>query len=260
MRTKAPRADRLDKIRDIAIIVHRNNDHMAIKDLERQIRNHMTPPQLNSWSMSNIKEYIAALIFLKLGISLGRATIHLTNLGQLLAAKGNFGVQKLNETEREILIDAIFQNERFQSFLTLFTHGKVPENRTEFVKLGERLKLKHSELKTDLDRREVQDIFKSWALSTEIIEWSSTTNEYFPVMPREIPLEQMLESILEAYNIVEDKTIRRAEIYKIKDIVCQKYRIPCRQFYDYLMQISERHSEKDPVGSDPNNNVAYSKV
>lgn len=246
MRTKAPRADRLDKIRDIATILRGNNDHMAKKDLVQQIKGKVTPPQLNFWTVSNIREYMAALVFLKLAFSPRRTMIYLTNLGARLATKGNFGVAKLDEMEREILREAIFHNARFRIFLALFTqrNKKVPKNRTEFVTIGKNLKLKHSELRTELDRREVEDIFKSWALSTEIIEWNTTTDEFFPVMQRDIHLDQMFTSMLEAYNQIEDRTIKRAEIYKIKDTICQKYHIPSRQFYDYLMKISKRYSDR----------------
>jgi hypothetical protein len=244
MRAKAPRADRLDKIRDIAIILHENNGQMSKKDLLQQIKSRITPPQLNSWTVSNIREYIAALVFLKLAFSPIRTMIYLTNLGAHLATKGNFGVANLNENEREILREAIFQNARFRIFLALFTGFKVPRNAREFVTIGKSLKLKHSELRTELDRREVEDIFKSWALNIEIIEWNSTTDEYFPVMRREIDLDKIFTSLLEAYNQIEDKTIKRAEIYKIKDIICQEYRIPRRQFYDYLLKINKRYSDR----------------
>ena len=244
MRTKAPRADRLDKVRDIAIILHKNNDRMTKNDLVQQIRRNVTPPQLNSWTISNIREYVAALIFLKLAFSPRRTMIYLTNIGALLATKGNFGVPKLNETEREILRGVIFQNARFRIFLALFTYGKIPQDRKEFLTLGRSIRLKYSEFETELDRREVQDIFKRWALNTEIIEWNSTTNEFFPVIQRDIPLEQMFTSLLEVYNEVEDNTIKRAEIYKIKDIICQKYRVPSRQFYDSLIRIGKRYSDR----------------
>ena len=244
MRTKAPRADRLDKIRDIAVIVHKNDDYITKNDLTRRIKSIVSPPQLNSWTMSNIREYISALVFLKLAISPKREMIYLTNLGKLLASENNFGSHKLNEMEKEILRNAIFQNDRFQKFLALFSNGKVPKNRTEFVTIGGKIKLKHNELKTELDRREVEDIFKSWALSTEIIEWNSTTNRFYPVMRRDIPSKQIFEFIMKIYNEVEDKSIGRAEIYKIKDIVCEKFRIPCRQFYDDLITISKRYPDK----------------
>ena len=244
MRTKAPRADRLDKVRDIAIILHRNGGHMAKSDLAQEIKRKVTPPQINFWTMSNVKEYVATLLFLKLAVSPRRTTIYLTKSGTIVASKGDFGVVELNETEKEILSNAIFHNPRFQLFLALFTRGKVPKDKTEFVTLGENIKLKHAGLQTELDRREVQDIFKNWALSTELIEWNSTSSEYFPVMHQNISLEQTLSTLLDVYPKVEDTTIRRAEIYKIKDIVCQKYRIPCRQFYDSLIEISKKYSEK----------------
>jgi hypothetical protein len=244
MRIKAPRADRLDKIRDIAIILHSNGGNMAKRELKRQIEKNVTPPQLNSWTMSNIKEYVAALPFLKLAFSPRLGKIHLTDTGKMLATKGDLGVPKLNDDEREILRNVILQNSRFQIFLTLFTGGRIPRDRTEFVAFGKTIKLRYSDLKTQLDSREVQGIFKNWALNTEIIEWNSTTDEYFPVSEKERPLELMYESLVEAYHKVEDKAIERAEIYKIKDIICQKYSMPSRQFYESLLEINKRYSDK----------------
>ena len=244
MRTKAPRADRLDKIRDITIIVLKNNGHLTKIDLVQKIRNNLTPPQLNYWSISNIREYVAALEFLKLAFSLRSKMIYLTASGTLLATKGIFGSPKLDEQEKQIFRQLIFQNQRFQVFLALFTHGKVPKDLMEFLKIGESIRLKLGELETNLDRREVQDIFKSWALSTEIIEWNVTTNEFFPVMKQDIPLNEIFASILNAYDEVENRIIKRAEIYKIKDIVCQKHRIPCSQFYDSLIKASKEYSDR----------------
>jgi hypothetical protein len=244
MRIKAPRADRLDKIRDIAIILERNGGNIVKRELKLQIEQNVTPPQLNSWTMSNIKEYVAALLFLRLALSSRLAKIHLADTGKMLAMKGNFGVPKLDEAEREILRKVIFQNARFQVFLTLFTGGRIPRDRKEFVVLGKTLELRYSHLKTQLDSREVQGIFKNWALNTEIIEWNSTTDEYFPVTQKDIPLEQMFESLAEAYRKVEDKNIKRAEIYKIKDVICPKYSIPSRLFYESLLEINKRYSDR----------------
>jgi hypothetical protein len=241
MRTKSPRADRLDKIRDIAIIVHKNGGHFSKKDLIREITSKVTPPQLNQWSKSNIREYIGALEFLKLASSEKR-TIYLTTSGKTLATAGSLGLP-LNEQEKEILRQVIFQNQRFQLFLALFMNGKVPKDLSEFIRMGKSISLKRSELKTDLDRREVQDIFKSWALSTEIIEWDVTKNLFFPVGKQDILLDEMFKSIKEVYNKIENKIIKRAEIYKIKDIICQKYRIPRNQFYNSLIEISKNYSE-----------------
>lgn len=244
MRKKAPRADRLDKIRDFAIILHKNDGMMGKSEFIREIMKSISPPQLNSWTVSNIREYIAALEFLRMAISLKRKSLYLRDLGREIATEGKFGVHKLNETEKTIFRNAIFQNDRFRIFLTLFTKGRVPRDQSEFVLLGNSIKLRYAELQTELDRREVQDIFKSWALSTEIIEWNSGTKEFFPVLRKNIPYEQFFRSIKDVYKQVEHKIIRRAEIYKIKDIVCYKYRIPCQQFYESLIEISTRYPDK----------------
>lgn len=217
---------------------------MTKKDFIRDAMKRVTPPQLNSWSLSNFREYASALEFLKMAILIRRRTLYLTDLGERVAREGQFGVYKLNEKEKSIFREVIFQNSRFQLFSTLFTKGKVPKDQLEFVLWGDSVRLRYSELQTELDRREVQDIFKSWALSTEIIEWNSSTNEFFPVIRKKIPYEELFETILDVYKHVEDKTIRRAEIYKIKDFVCSKYKIPSRQFYENLLDISNKYAER----------------
>ena len=61
---------------------------------------------------------------------------------------------------------------------------------------------------------------------------------------KDIPLDDFLRSVLDVYKEVEDKTVNRAEIYKIKDCICSHYKIPCAQFYEYLIEISNKHPEK----------------
>lgn len=244
MRTKAPRADRLDKIRDFAIILYRNGGEMSKDDFIKDVMKSIQPPQLGSWSISNLREYIAALIYLKMAILIRRKKLYLTEAGRKIAREDQFGIDRLNDVEKTIFNSILFQNKRFQSFLGLFTHGKIPSNQHEFVTLGDSIKLKYSEFETELDRREVQDIFKSWALSTEIIEWNSTLNRFFSVERKFIPLQDFFTSVQKPYKEVEDRTIRRAEIYKIKDIVCYEYRIPSQQFYESLIELSRKYPEK----------------
>lgn len=217
---------------------------MSKAEFAQQIQKSVLPPKLNSWSPSNIKEYVSALLYLKMATSIGRSKLFLTSRGKDLAIEGSFGTPKLNEKEKESFRRLLFGNERFLSFLTLFTGGKAVHDYEDFVASGGPIMLKYGELRTNLDRREVQDIFKSWALSTEIIEWNSSTNEYFPVKRKDIPFDDFLMSVLNVYKEVEDQTVNRAEIYKIKDRICSRYKIPSAQFYENLLEASNKYPER----------------
>lgn len=236
----------------------------TLQDILEKLREKNVQPAKGRWSKSNLREYLAALTFLKLAQGI-RSSFYLRGEGMQLKAIATFRSERLNKEERNYFTALLFQNERFLAFLTLFTKGVPASNVEAFVSIGHRESLREEHVKAKAyrlfgyyDKREFSDkgVFLNWATSIRIVEKDLKTDEYFPVFPHEIKEDIFLSALSEEYDNAKDRKTLRAPIFEVRSRVCEKLKIPHQQFDATLANLNTEKPhiyilEKAPTASFP---------
>ena len=263
-----PRADNLCVIRDVTCLLEDEIPNTAEQILEKLRENAVQPAKGLQWSKSNLREYLAALRFLRLAQKV-RSSFYLRNEGKRVKAIATFRSEQLNDKERRFFTDLLFRNKRFVAFLTFFTNGTPISSVEEFVSVGQRKSLREEHVKPKAyqffgyyDKREFSDrgVFLNWAASIQIAEKDLETGEYFPVFPHEIREGVFLSVLSEEYNNTKDRKTLRALIFRVRSRVCEKLQIPKQEFNVRLARLNNKKPhmyilEKAPSASFPS--IAY---
>lgn len=250
VRESVPRADNLITIRDITCVFENGKANSFQFVFEKAKKMKISPPKGVHWSKSNFREYIAALIFLKMIIRIRKGVYYLGEKGKELKKIANFGSKSLSLEERNFFIRLLFDNKRFLNFLKLFTRNipiSTPEN---FIKVGNEMDLDEKSVAPIaklyfgyFDKREFskKGVFVNWAMSVGILEKDYETGKFFPTYYRRINMQHFLTALYDTYTRLRDKRTLRAEIHKVRNRVCKKLRIPRFEFDEYLINISSKY-------------------
>lgn len=248
VRKSIPRADNICKIRDITCICEGENANTTKHIFKLLEVNEIGPPKELRWSLSNLREHLSALFFLKLAIRTRRAFYLLEN-GKKLKKIAAFKAERLSEDEKHFFTKILFENERFVGFLGLFSNGLPVFDVEDFVKCGKEISLREEDIKSKAielfgyyDKREFSErgVFRNWAMSIEIIEKDLEEGTYFPTVSREIEKSLFSRVLFKEYVDTRDKKTLRAAIFKVRSRVCKSLKIPSSLFDKYIKQLNSQ--------------------
>lgn len=245
-RKSIPRADNLCKVRDITCVLEDNIINKTQQVFKALKIRDIKPPKGLMWSLSNLREYTSALVFLKLVIKT-RKGFYLHQNGKELKKIADCKAKTLNKDEKNLFIRILFDNKRFIGFLRLFTNGLLVNNPHDLIKYGKEISLKKESIEQkafDLfgyfDKREFSDrgVLLNWAKAIEIIEIDLEEGTYFPTLSRVIEPDRFYETLFEKYMENRDEKTLRSTIFKVRTSVCKKFKIPNSVFDRYLVKLN----------------------
>jgi len=202
--------------------------------LQRVRLREIRPPKGHIWSLSNLREYLSALLFLNLCVKVRRSFYLIAN-GIQLKEIATIQKEVLSEKEGEFFTRILFENERFLRFLRLFTDGLNVSNPEQFASLGKEICLKEKHVRPCAeklfgyyDKREFSEkgVFQNWAVSIGILEIDREMGTYFPTYYHEVSQTMFLTSLYTTYKEIRDYRTFRAEVYRVRSRVCKELKIP----------------------------------
>jgi hypothetical protein len=218
------------------------------KILQRVKLREIRPPKGHVWSLSNLREYLSALLFLKLCTKVHRSFYLIAN-GIQLKAIARIQKEELSEKEGQFFTRILFENERFLKFLRLFTDGLNVSNPEQFVSFGKGICLREKHVRPRAeklfgyyDKREFSEkgVFQNWAVSIGILEIDREEGTYFPTYHHEIPQTLFLNSLCATYMKIRDYRTLRAEVYRVRSRVCKELKIPNCVFDKHLERLNNK--------------------